>query len=347
MAIEYYEKGNHQVLREIAPQLPPHHSLRYPEFVDYYYGTNERCKLSFFLDPERRVKGVIGWEKMKFLYKGEERDVSYGSNFVSFVKGTGAYALTHWMKSADVTIVYGGTPAVHRIYKKHRKWTEYFGMEVFRINRAFLVNPIEDAWRRIAKRIVSRFRWKEDVAARIDDFFSRKPTSIEVAEEQEYKEDIFPRQSSFELRFVPDIDHLSWRYDLHLPFTRYRLFRIVQDGETVGYVVINQGGGQVMVAHADAEGPEELAFGILKTFRKIFLEQGGRGLEFVLAAANPVMKNIFVTAGFKIIRPPRLFFAGNIKGDVPFDQETSGWLINIDWGDNGLRAPLLGNNYIS
>ncbi len=87
-------------------------------------------------------------------------------------------------------------------------------------------------------------------------------SAISIKEESKITIDMLPMRSPFKLRFAPDVEYLNWRYSTELTFVRYRLFRVLAEGRTVGYIVINDG-NRLMVAHCDGEDCAVLAYAIL------------------------------------------------------------------------------------
>jgi hypothetical protein len=162
-----------------------------------------------------------------------------------------------------------------------------------------------------------------------------------ICEEHSYSLDLLPRRSPFKFRFAPTVEYLNWRYNLSLSFVRYRLFRILVAGTSLGYAIINESPQQIMVAQCDGEDANALAYGILLAI----LQVGGKDQSartVFLSCSHLEMRRVFEQFGFK----PWL------RGDLPFafrtlpsgldpSLSTSKWLVNYDWSDNGLQAPFL------
>ncbi len=53
------------------------------------------------------------------------------------------------------------------------------------------------------------------------------------------------------------------------------------------------------------------------------------------------MQGIFRAAGFEPNATERPFALGAKRHPLPDTGDTSGWLVNLDWTDNGLRSPFL------
>ena len=52
--------GDHAILRRLAVKLVPYHSLRYPEFVDYYFTGSPSCQLKILVDQDESAAGRAG-----------------------------------------------------------------------------------------------------------------------------------------------------------------------------------------------------------------------------------------------------------------------------------------------
>jgi hypothetical protein len=53
------------------------------------------------------------------------------------------------------------------------------------------------------------------------------------------------------------------------------------------------------------------------------------------------MQKIYSAFGMKPFKVERLFAFGREDRPTNVDGDTSKWLVNYDWGDNGLRLPFL------
>ncbi len=121
---------------------------------------------------------------------------------------------------------------------------------------------------------------------------------------------------------------------------RYRLFRILESGRTVGYVVINESPKSLIVAQCDATNARTLAYGVLLSILQV--GQGDRkSRTVVLATCHPEMRDIFQKFGFRPENQDRPFYVGTLHGPAEIGEDTSDWLVNYDWGDNGMRPPFL------
>jgi hypothetical protein len=63
--------------------------------------------------------------------------------------------------------------------------------------------------------------------------------------------------------------------------------------------------------------------------------------EIRLASSNPVMQRIYIRFGFKACSPDRPFAIGSLQRSPHIETDTASWMVNFDWGDNGLRLPFL------
>ena len=60
-----------------------------------------------------------------------------------------------------------------------------------------------------------------------------------------------------------------------------------------------------------------------------------------LACAHPAMQAVFRRAGLRPDREARPFALGRGREPMTIAADTRAWLVNLDWIDNGLRAPFL------
>jgi hypothetical protein len=147
---------------------------------------------------------------------------------------------------------------------------------------------------------------------------------------------MLPRHSPFEFRFDPDAAYLTWRYNTQLAFARYRLFRILASGKTAGYVVLQDRPDKLLVSHCDADDPEVLAWAVGLSILKVCgSDRSPRTV--MLTCCNPAMQEIYRSFGFSF-DSSHSFALGSLRRGVglPANTDTSNWLINFDWGDNGL-----------
>ncbi len=316
-------------------------SLRHRPFVDYYYTDNPWCKLHLLTAADGAVAGMIGVDSMRFVADGRPLRLGFATNFHAAQPGAGGYLYLHWMKSSPFGLVFGGSEDTHRIL--HRQgWTYFPGVKTLVLNRPYAARPGESVWRRLAKRVLTRFRRTPAArfAARVPPFVAER---ITVHEEDRFADDMLPRTSPFSFRFAPELEYLQWRYRTGLSFVRYRLFRVRTDGRTSGYVVLNDGPHRIAVAHCDGESPCELAYGVLRSL--VAATEWDRGIrEILLTCAHAEMGRIYRHFGFRSAGADRPFAVGSRRGPVDLAADPSRWLINFDWGDNGLRAPFLDQN---
>ncbi len=345
MPVVKYQRGDVDLLKRLAAKLHPRHGLRYLEFVDYYYASSPWCDLWVSLDEGGEVLGAVGVERMNFAVGNREVVLGLGSNFTSMQPGAGGGLLLQWLTSCDFGLTFGGTEEAQRIYRG-RNWTYYPDVRMFFVNRAYRAQPDESWWKRLARAVLRRLQPKVAVARRARRILRDGSPPVEVIEQRRFTEDMLPKQSPFAFRFCPGVDFLNWRYSTELPFVRYRLFRIVSAADcsgtaTVGYVVLNELPGRLLVAQCDGEDPLLLIRGIFAALQAV-AEGAPSGREVLLTCSHTVMQEGLQRFGFRASCSPRPFGIGGLRGGLDLPADTGQWLINFDWGDNGLRAPFLG-----
>lgn len=342
MPIVQYQYGDSGVLESLAAKLPAGHNLRYPDFVNYYYGTSTRCRLWLSIDNSDQILGVLGSEDLRFDVYGESKVLGFGSNFTSFQPGAGALLFLHWLKSCDHGVLFGGSADSQRIVRQQR-WDWYSDTRQFYLNRASAKAHDEGLWRRLARWALRYIERDVDPCARARELASNGSLSVEASEEQTFSQDMLPAQSPFRFRFLPSIEHLNWRYNTQLGFVRYRLFRIVSAGESSGYVVLNVQPDRILVAQCDGDDPILLCQGIFVALAAV----AGRQRKAVfLTSSHPIMKKVFLELGFRVRNRDYPFAMGGLNGPPQVPKDAKEWLVNFDWGDNGLRAPFLGQQAI-
>jgi hypothetical protein len=94
----------------------------------------------------------------------------------------------------------------------------------------------------------------------------------------------------------------------------------------------------VVVAHADGSDARLLAAGILKA-ALLVTERDTKAREIRLTSSHPEMQAVFEASGMRAAEQGRSLALKSRRGAPPFAQDTTGWLINFDWGDNSLRPP--------
>jgi len=338
MPIVVYSPTHFERLSSFARQIGPRLSLAHRPFVNYYYASQVDCNLHLFVLNDGKVVATYGQERMRFLYNGEPTTVCFGSNFYSLQSGIGGFLFLQCHKEHATGLVFGGSANSHRMARS-RKWTYYPGVKVYVFNKPYRPHPTENFLRIAAKAIVRSITQSKlmDCASRISPILRAR---ISVREESEYSEDLLPHKSPFTFRFAPQLDYLKWRYSTRLPFVRYRLFRVLDRGETAGYVIINDAPENIIVAQCDGIDGGTLAYGVLMSVLETGREDQ-RPRSATLTSSHPEMQRIYECFGFRPEREDRPFYMGTLQGGIHVPPDTTRWLVNFDWGDNGLRPPFL------
>lgn len=311
----------------------PQSALSDRRFVDYYYAKRDSCQLHLALDEQGAVIGSIGIEQMPFEYRGQRMDIAFGSNFQASHSGVGGFLYLAWMKSAPVSMVFGGSPDTHEILRA-QKWTYYPEVRIYQANMRYAPRAGESLVRRAAKRLLRAFG-SADIRKQVA---ALKAPPLEVRERQEYGVALTTLRSPFSLRLAPDLEYLRWRYALDLPFARYRLFEIEAADGLVGYVVLHVRPRRVVVAHADGGDPRLLAAGIMKAVAQV-IEHDSTPREILLTSTHPAMQEVFAACRLRPAPQGRPFALKSRRGALPVMPDTANWLVNFDWGDNSLRPP--------
>ena len=303
-------------------------------FVDYRYATREQCQLHLAVDEQGLVVGSIGVEQMPFEYGGQRHDIAFGSNYFAAHSGAGGFLYLKWMKSAPVSMVFGGSPDTHRILRA-QNWTYYPDVSVYQANRRFAPHAGEGMARRFAKRLLRAGLGSGDIRKRVA---ALKGPPIEIREQREYRDTLTTLSSPFLLRLAPDLAYLRWRYALDLPFARYRLFEIATADGVIGYVVLHERAKRIVVSHADGNDARLLAVGILKALAQV-TERDREPREMLLTSSHPGMQAVFAAGGMRAARQGRPLVLKGQRGTNLFSPDTANWSVNFDWGDNALRPP--------
>jgi hypothetical protein len=333
-------------LQEMVECVPANMNLNHRPFVDYYYATRPWCKLYLYVSDSGKVLGTLGRELLRFEHQceGEVREVRIriGSNWFSLQSGVGG-ELTKFSAAANPNS-FGMTLMASRkalTVLAHYGWVPIPGVRGYFLNGPCSLYPGKSWWKRTMNATIrllggtSISKFARRIAAEVSE-------RISVREESSYSEDLLPRRSPFVFRFAPSVEYLGWRYNLSLTFVRYRLFRILAGGGTIGYVILNEARNHIMVAQCDGEEATALAYGILMAV----VEAGSkdeRPRTVFLSCCHAEMRRVFEQFGFRT-KP--------WGGDLPFafrtippqldvSAGTAKWLVNYDWCDNGLQAPFL------
>ena len=345
MEIAHYQQGDKELLQRLAGHLPAYHPLRYPEFVDYYYATSPHCHLHLHIGDRDQLLAVLGLERMPFATTDGNATVGFGSNFFALARGAGAILFLHWMKNCDLGLVYGGSPATQAILRQQR-WSWYPDAREYQLNRAFGDVPGETWWRRMAKTVLEQLPPRRSVSGCAQRLLAGAEKKIEVNETDQATEKIIPQSSPFPLRFAPDAAYLNWRYNTQLRFVRYRLFQIVSDQIVRGYVVLNVQRRRVIVAQCDATDTMTLVRGVMAALSSVHREMNHH-LGVLWASTHRETQRLLAELGFRARARCRQLAMGGLRRRPPQAETAADWLINADWGDNGLRPPFLGIPAIS
>jgi hypothetical protein len=335
-----YSPEHFDVLQAVAKCVGPHCNLGHRPFVDYYYASSDWCKLFMILADDGNAIATIGLEKMPFQYDSQNIIIGFGSNFHSLRSGSGTYLFLSWQRSCSIGLVYGGSEQTHKMIRR-QNWSFFRGVRSYELNKPYLPYPGQSKWRIAAKWVLRHTGRKK----RISEYASRIPANVaaklSVREEQSFTHDLLPRRSPFRFRFAPTLEYLNWRYNPCLSFVRYRLFRVLEREKTAGYVILNDSRERILLAQCDGEDADTLAYGVLLSI----LEVGHKDTQpriVSLVASHPGMQKIYERFGFKKGGTDFPFALGPLTAEVAIDPDTSNWLVNLDWGDNGLLGPFIG-----
>jgi len=343
MQLIKYQHGDHGLLKKLISRLGPSHSLRYPEFVDYYYAGSDFCDLHVALDDDE-VVSLLGVERMQFATQDETYTLGFGSNFASFRPGAGGVLLRHWLRNCHYGIVLGGSDDTHHMLRR-LGWTYYTNIFDCYCNKVLCWYPDDPWWKGLSKVLLRRMVRGTPLAERTRRVAADGGGGVEAIEEPRFTEDMLPKESPFAFRCALSVDHLNWRYRPGLSFVRYRVYRIVNRGESVGYVVLNDLPGRLLVAQCDANDPLVLCQGIFAALAEACRVDRPRR-EVLLVSSHSVMRESFRRYGFREATPQRPLAIGGPRCASPIMHNTDEWLVNLDWGDNGLRAPFLGQPFL-
>jgi len=307
-------------------------NLSHRPFVDYYYATRASCKLFLWQADDGQVLATVGRELMPFVYQGRPITMQTGSNWYSLRRGIGGKLAQFF------GLAFTGTENSINVLR-HYDWVFVPGIRMHVINSDALAQLGEPKWKSRARKVRGILR--KSISSLASHLPREASSGLEVREEDAFTEDLLPRSSSFAFRFAPDAEYLAWRYNLSLSFVRYRLFRILFRGASIGYVVLNETPERVIVAQCDGEDPSALAYGVLLSLVQLEREQNSIR-PVLLTSSFPQMQTIFEQAGLKAQQGPDLPFVFR-RDQWPFEipVDASSWLVNYDWGDNGLRHPFL------
>lgn len=320
----------------LAKLLEPQHGLRHREFVDYFYGSGQWCKLSLLVSQTDEVLGVLGYECVPFDVPGRKITLGFGSNFRAFQSGAGGILFLNWLKQCDYGLIFGGSPDTHKLLDP-RRWTTYPGVAQFELNASFSDSPSDVWWKKTAKWLLEHSPANRRLD-RLQALDAQGGDDIHVEEVACFTNDMLPQISPFAFRFNPSCEYLNWRFNTELSFAKYRIWRIERGQQTAGYVVLNEQRHRVLVAQADADDELTLARGIVAAIRAS--SQGRRRRQgVVVTAANETLKTVLRTLGFKERVGARPFVIGSLLRKPNWPEDTSRWNVNFDWCDNGLRPP--------
>jgi len=291
------------------------------------------------LSETGRVLGSTGRELVPFEYEGREIMMRNGSNWFSLQRGVGGELLKHSTRvnpnSYGFMLV--ASPSAVKVFH-HYGWVPVRGVMGYFLNGCSLY-PWDSWWKATANSIVRHVagRNPSEFVSRIQ---SNGSAGISACEEHSYSAELLPRRSPFRLRFAPSVEYLDWRYNLSLSFVRYRLFRIVAGGTSMGYVILNESPHQIIVAQCDGEDAVVLAYGILLALAQVGASDRKPRTMF-LSSCHSEMQRVFERFGFRAWLRSDLPCAFDSLPPDFYLSETSKWLMNYDWSDNGLQGPFL------
>lgn len=343
MPIVEYTSDYFDALQELVARVPRLMNLAHRPFVDYYYASRSWCKLYLSLSESGEIVATLGRELRRFEYNSSEITIRTGSNWFSVHPGAGRQLSRYSAMSNPNTygMVLTASPvAINAL--RHMNWVGIPGVAGYFLNGCSL-RPWNSWWKSAANLLVRQCAGK-----RISKFGSRIPAEavsrVSIQEEFAYTADLLPQRTPFSFRFAPSLEYLDWRYNLSLSFVHYRLFRILAEGMTIGYVILNDSPEQMIVAQCDAEDATLLSYGILLAILEAGREDRSPRTVF-LSCCHSEMQPIFEKFGFRTwLREDLPFGFLTLPPQLDRDPDISGWLVNYDWSDNGLQAPFLDQN---
>lgn len=287
------------------------------------------------LGKDGEVVAVLGLDRLRFECSDRELTLGATSNFYTLEAGAGGYLFMYWLRKYGGGLVFGASADMERILLK-QNWTRIRAKGYY-LNPPYEVWP-NDAWWRVLAKGVLRYAHRTQVSRQLARIPPDSIAKISVSEEHDFVGDWLPRRSPFGFRFAPPLDYLRWRYKPGLSFVHYRLFRVVARGCTMGYVVINDSEKQIMVAQCDAEDPQTLAYGVLLSILEVTRYDRKPRTVFLISTHHEMQK-IYEQIGFRGVEMGGRLWVGSLGGPLDLPADTSNWLLNYDWGDNGMVAP--------
>lgn len=340
MPIVAYTVQHYQQLHDFVHNLGENANLHCKEFVNYYYTSNPYCSLYLYLSEDNKLIGTIGVEKMRCEYQGKTLEIGFGSNWFSKKKGVGGILYLSWTRKSPISISYGGTEDAHAIFK-NTGWKYYPGMKnyIFTSLPSYLKQEnYPRPLARFASRIMGFGTSKSAVnifEKRVRELCREYGRYITVQTEKSFQKDFLPSSSPFSFRYAPTLEELNWRYNINLEFVHYSLFRIVEFGDTLGYVILNSGPRHLLLSHCDGPDAIGLALGVIGAFSQAAGKDQFKK-SFRLISCHPEMQTVFERFGFSE-EGERSFALFARKPSQHLPEKPKRWLVNYDWGDNGLR----------
>ncbi len=318
-------------------------NLCHRSFVDHYYATRDSCKLYLYVSDDGKVLGTLGRELASFAHNSDRITLRIGTNWYSLQKGVGGELSDYSARvnPGSTGLMFGGSQNTLDILH-HRDWIFAPGICRYALNEPCTVYASDSRFRAGVKRVV-----RSVVQKKISSFAANLNASwaahITVREEDAYSDDLIPRRSAFSFRLAPTSEYLSWRYGLSLSFVRYRLFRLMNAGASSGYIILNDSPTRILVAQCDGDDPSTLAYGVLLSVLEAAKNDSAPRPAF-LTCCHPAMQAIFRQFGFREQDKGFPFAFRSQPPGFTLPLDTSNWLINFDWGDNGVRPPYLGRS---
>lgn len=334
-----YSPEHFDALQTVAKCVGPNCNLGHRPFVDYYYASSDWCRLFMILADDGSAIATIGLEKMPFEYDNQKIFIGFGSNFHSFRSGLGTYLFLHWQRFCPAGLVYGGSEDTHKIIRR-QNWSFFTGVRNYELNKKYLPHPGQPKWRVAAKWVLRHAGRQKRISEYASRILAKVAAKLSVREERSFTHDLLPPRSPFRFRFAPLPDYLNWRYNPALSFVRYRIFRVLNEEKTVGYVILNESPEKILVAQCDGEDAETLAYGALLSILHVGCKDT-KPRVVSLVSCHPGMQKIYERFGFRKSGTDCPFALGPLGVNLRIHPDTSNWLVNLDWGDNGLLGPLI------
>lgn len=312
--------------------------LRTPSFVEHYFLGNGSARLNLLMSDQGEVCATLGSERVRVEIAGEPLEVSILSNTFAFQPGAFPLLMMQWMRGCSTGMVFPGNALLLDMVAGQKRWTGVPGLRIHWLNWSHPSHRGDSLLKRLAKPLLRRLTRIDAIA------LGRRVAAdtngrLVLEEVDKVDDEMAACRGPFTLRLAETAPYYNWRFSTHLPYVKYRVFKIVRAGKVSGFVILADWKKSVVVAHCDGFDVEDVALAVLQSIA-IVNDGAHRFRKVLLSTMHNRMQSIYQAYGFRPEPKETPFFIARFKGEALPAAYPEG-LVNLDFWDGGVTVGLV------